>query len=118
MPVPGNLMTHSTVALGVAERDTIVNVTADADYTVRLQDRFVRCSGTGSNTSTITLPPVALASGMVVSISANIASTAAITVAHAGDSENWTNLTLDTDEDRATLMSNGNEWVVLENAIA
>jgi hypothetical protein len=106
-----------TTELGVSQRGKIVFKTAAA--TIGLNERTIKCTAnTATDSYTLTLPSVSDAMGMIFSFSATIANAKVITVAHAGDSENWTNLTLDTDNDRATLYSNGVAWCVIENAIA
>lgn len=73
--------------------------------------------GTNTATATATLPPVSKAKGQRVTVVA-VDCAGGITLQDQDDSENWSDLTLDTDADRATLESNGYQWVVVENAIA
>ncbi len=72
--------------------------------------------GTNTATATATLPPVAKAKGQRVSIVGDDVA-GGITLQDQNDSENWTDLTIDTNADRVTLESNGRQWIVVENAI-
>ena len=73
--------------------------------------------GTDTATATATLPFVAEAKGQTVTV-VGIDVAGGITLQDQNDSENWSDLTIDTNADRVTLFSNGQQWVVVENAIA
>jgi hypothetical protein len=89
------------------------------DYQVTLQDRAIRYDGSGTDANTITLPPVAKAAGLIITISATIADTAALTVQdYNDDSDVWADLTLDADNDRVALYSDGIQWWQFQNVIA
>jgi hypothetical protein len=99
-------------------RERIVWITNE-DYEVQLEDRAIRWSGTGQAANTITLPPVAKAKGLIFTISATIAGSAALTVEdYNDDSDVWSDLTLDADNDRVALDSDGIQWWEFQNAIA
>jgi len=115
----GLLNRHQNIALGVPERDLQRFATLnELAIEMTLRDQFLRVSGSSTTSTTITLPSVAEAAGLTFTITANIADTAVYLLQDRDDSLNWTNLTLDADEDRVTLYSNGREWVVVENVIA
>lgn len=81
-------------------------------------DNRVHCTSNTANPSyTVALPPVADASGQTIAIRATIANAQAVTVSDAGDSDDWANLTLDTDGDGALLYSDGAKWWVVSNEI-
>jgi len=109
------------MATGVLERDGYVFPTANADYQITIRDRVVRATISGANTPTFTLPPVAEAVGLTITVSVDRADTAALTLEDYGsvDSFDWGgDYTLDADEDRITLYSDGRTWVVVDNQIA
>lgn len=89
------------------------------DYQVQLEDRAIRYDGSGQDANTLTLPPVSQAKGLIFTISATIADSAALTVEdYNDDSDVWTDLTLDADNDRVALYSDGIQWWEFQNAIA
>jgi len=89
------------------------------DYQITLQDRAIRISVSGSDTWTLTLPPVGKAAGLIFTISVTVADTAQVAVAdYNDDSDVWTDLDMDADNDRVCLYSDGIQWWQLQNAIA
>ena len=108
-------------ALGVLSeatpQGTYVELSAATQLTV--QQRRVKATANTANPSwTLTLPPVVEAAGLLFSIVSVIADVQAVTVTDAGDDANFVDLTLDTTDDAALLMSDGNRWWVLVNDIA
>jgi len=99
-----------------ADQD-IVRVTAAK--TLRVDERFIHATAnTATDSYAITLPGVAAAKGNQFSITVTIANSKVVTVQDQNDSEDWTDLTLDADEDAVVLYSTGIRWTILENAIA
>lgn len=87
--------------------------------TLAAYQTFVRgTANTASDDWTLTLPPVAEARGLMYSIVATIANAKTITVTDGGDDSNFSDLTLDTDDDHVVLWSDGERWHVLLNGIA
>ena len=66
----------------------------------------------------VTLPPVAKMAGKFVSCQVVDANSEALTLQDADDSQDWTDLTLDADNDGALLFSDGIKWWVVTNDIA
>lgn len=75
-------------------------------------------ANTATDSYAITLPCVATAANMMLSVWANIANTKAITLQDQNDSLDWTDLTLDTDNDHVVLWSDGRRWHTMLNGIA
>lgn len=106
------------------ERDQVPqsnqNVFVTAARTIALHESVLHCTAnTATDNYTVTLPSVAEAAGLTFSIRALlIANSKAVTIAHAGDSVSWTNIVLDATGERATLRSNGSQWVVEESVVA
>lgn len=95
----------------------LIGVTAARTLTVH--ERVVRCTAnSGSGSYAITLPPVNEAQGLTFTIQATIADSEAVTVQDQDESEDWTDLTLDTDEDAAVLYSDGRKWWPIHTEIA
>lgn len=91
-----------------------------AAVTLGLNNRFVRCTAnTATNNYSITLPPVAEAVGIKISIHATlIANSKAVTVQDQDDSQDWSDLTIDVTADGVLLFSDGMKWWHLANDIA
>ncbi len=70
-------------------------------------------ANTATDSYTITLPPVSECAGRLYSFIVTIANSKTITLAHHGDSVNWTNLAFTATNDRALLYSDGLMWYVL-----
>lgn len=80
----------------------------DDDTTLTVRDRVV----VGDGSLTATLPPVADAVGMTFTFANETGDTATLTIEHAGDSVDWSNITL-ADTKTAVLMSDGRRWHTL-----
>lgn len=81
-------------------------------------DIFVRATAnTATDSYSITLPYVAEAAGMVVTVSADIANSKVVTLQDADDAEEWSDLTLDADDDYVVLYCDGYFWHTLVNGI-
>ena len=97
---------------------------ANTDYTLSTADPIVVDTTSltfvlAVSDFTITLPLVAEAKGCIYSIAGNIVTAVnVITIAHKGDSEGWTDLTLDTSGDCALLYSDGRKWWNIGGTIA
>lgn len=90
-----------------------------AAATLALYQQYVHATGNTANGSfTVTLPPVAAAKGLTFNVTVTIANSKIITLADQDDSEDWSDLTLDADDDSVTVYSDGHRWHVIENAIA
>lgn len=91
-----------------------------AATTLRPEQTMVRVTSNTTYPSwTLTLPPVAKAQGRLFSIIATIANAQAVTVTSQGDSDSFPgDFTLDTDNDRVLLYSDGEIWWVVSNVIA
>lgn len=91
-----------------------------AAVTLNLYNRFVRCTAnTATDNYSITLPPVAEAVGIIISIHAtSIANSKAVTVQDQDDSQDWSDLTIDVTADGVLLFSDGLKWWQLTNDIA
>jgi hypothetical protein len=101
----------------VAYDKEAVFLTAATSLTIR--QRVVHATASTTYPSwTLTLPSVAEAAGLTFSIVSSIANSQAVTVADAGDDANFSNLTLDTDDDAALLYSDGRRWWVVVSDIA
>ena len=70
---------------------------------------------TASGAFTVTLPNVTKAIGVMIILNKTDASINAATIAHGGGSEGWTNLTMDAQNDKAVLISDGVAWHILNN---
>ena len=95
-----------------AQHDKVVVdkfVDPSADYEMSTYDYVVR-PDTSSAAVTVTLPRVSEAKGRIYSIVARNGATNAVTVTHAGDSEGWSDITLNTDGAAALLYSDGMKW--------
>jgi len=101
----------------VPQHEKIVEITAATQLTIRQQNVRV-VAATAYPSWTLTLPSVSEASGLTFSIVSSIANSQAVTVTDAGDEGNFSDLTLDTDDDAALLFSDGLRWWVLVNDIA
>jgi len=108
----------------LSESDKMLFYTPEADDDTRqleVHEQVVRISN--EHTLLLSLPSVAEAAGLEYSISVD-SDTAAVTLTDFGaatvhDSINWEgNYTLDAEEDRIVLKSDGREWIVVENQIA
>jgi hypothetical protein len=94
----------------VPRRGQIVFLTNE-DHECSLSDRAIRWTGSGTADNTITLPPVGKAAGLTITISATIADTAQVTVEdYNDDSDVWTDVVLDVDNDRMIVYSDGVQW--------
>ena len=101
----------------VAFDKNVAYLTAAVSLTIR--EQVVRVTAnTASDDWTLTLPSVAEAAGLLFSIVSTIANAKTVTVADAGDDADFSNLTLDTDDDYAVLWSDGLRWYVLTDGIA
>jgi hypothetical protein len=98
--------------------DRYVDLTAA--YTMKTYDQVVRVTATiATDSYTVTLPPVSLASGRFYALVARLCNSAkTVTIAHAGDSENWTNITFNGKGDRVLLYSDGKQWHSIANVAA
>jgi hypothetical protein len=109
-------LTRETIGVGVPQRDMIKDI--NAAYTAKPWDRLIHGTvNTANDSYTLTLPPVSEMAGAIVSIWATVANSKVLTVAHAGDSLQWTDLTMDTDNDHSLLYSDGLRWHVIKNGI-
>lgn len=96
-----------------------MHLDVSAVTTLTPYQRRVRClANTATDSYTVTLPPASEAAGLIITIRAVIANSKAVTVAHAGDSQGWSNLTLGTDGDHVALYCDGISWYVIFNGIA
>lgn len=100
MPLPEKQVT-------LARNETAVTFITAAT-TLGLYQNVVRASSSGS-AYTITLPSVTEAKGMTFTFNATAIS-GNITIAHAGDSEQWTNIVLNGANDGVALFSDGRKW--------
>ena len=87
--------------------DKYVEVTSA--YTMSVRDYVVRASTSGG-AFTLTLPKVSEAKGRFYSIVKRSGGATALTIAHAGDSESWSNISLASDGANAVLYSDGMMW--------
>lgn len=111
----GNLKAVEEARMGANETPVVFKAAA---ATLTLDEQVVVCtvsSGTGSYS--LTLPAVASAQGLTFTVKV-IRSANALTLQDQDDSEDWSDLTLDADEDHVTLYSDGIRWSVIENGIA
>ena len=99
------------------QQDWIVDVTGAVTLTA--YQRTIRATAnTATDDYAITLPGVAEAAGLVVSIRATIANSKTVTVQDQDDSEDWGgDYDLDTDGDRIVLMSDGRSWLPIFSEI-
>ena len=90
-----------------------------ANYQMRTFDYVVRPDAdVGSGPITITLPSVADARGRIYTFLARDADgTNTVTIAHKGDSEGWSNVTLNNTGEKCVLYSDGVSWFVLMSAL-
>ncbi len=87
--------------------------------TLTLNQRVVRATvNTTYDSYTVTLPSVTEAAGLVFTIQVTVANSKALTLVDQDDSEDWSDLTFDTDADAAVLYSDGRKWWVILNDIA
>lgn len=101
----------------------VVKDIADSDdgetLALTVGDRVVRADLSGTSAVTVTLPPVQEARGMIFTIHATIADTAALTVQDNDESEDFDgDYTLDANGDALVLFSDGRKWFELANEIA
>lgn len=92
-----------------------------AARTLSVTERVVRCScATATGNYTIKLPNVSEAVGLIFSVVCTSAADGkAVTLAdNDSESEDWSNLTLDTTDDGALLYSDGRKWWIITNDIA
>lgn len=114
----------SQAAKNRAERDQVPDASQEVFVTaarsIALHESVLHCTAnTATDSYTVTLPPVALANGLRFSIRALlIANSKTVTIAHNGDSVSWTNIALDATGERATVLSNGTQWIVEESVTA
>lgn len=101
----------------VGFEDKVSYLSEATSLTIRQQVVRVTAN-TASGDWTLTLPSVSEASGLKFSIVSIIANAKTVIVADAGDDKDFSNLTLDTDDDHAVLWSDGLRWFVLFSAIA
>lgn len=96
--------------------------TVDDDKTLKVYERFVEI-GEDAGAITLTLPPVVEAAGLIYSIYVPTTGTSSSTDCtledYSDDSYDWQgDFTLDADDDRILLYSDGHAWTVLKNNIA
>jgi len=104
------------LANDVPQSSKVLYLLAAASLTVRQQ--VVRATAnTATGDYTVTLPPVADAAGLIFFIVSIIANSKTITVTDAGDESQFSDLTLDTTDDHAILISDGLRWYVVHNGI-
>jgi len=82
-----------------------------ATHKVLLTETRIFCDSTAA-AFTLTLPAIADAKGLTFSIILTVDG-GDVTIAHAGDSYNWTNLTMNDAEDGFLLYSDGLVWWIL-----
>lgn len=94
--------------------EKVVFVTATK--TLEPYEQCVRCTVTDALGSyTITLPNVSRCVGMIIAIHCILRTgSAAVTVADAGDSEDWANKTLNATGEGTLLYSDGRKWWELQ----
>lgn len=96
----------------------------NADFTsnarnIGLNEPVIHVTLANLDALTLYLPNVLEARGKVFSISVGLASgSASVTLADKDESYDWSDLTLDANNDNAHVMSNGRQWIVIYNAIA
>lgn len=79
----------------------------------------IRLSNAGAPTLTAKLPSVAHHAGPIEVVLDVLGGTGVVTLTdHDNDAVDWSDLTLDTLNDRVVLKSNGTSWAILENQIA
>lgn len=89
-----------------------------AAATLALYEQNVVCTvSADTGNYALTLPGVAAAAGITFTVKV-VRSANALTLQDQDDSEDWSDLTLDADEDHVTLRSDGIRWSVIENGIA
>lgn len=106
----------------VVRRDKVVDLdssdlTSSAYKLSPLETVVHATANTASDDWTLYLPPVSMSAGVILSVRATIANSKAITVTDVDDPE-WSDLTLDTDEDSFLAYCDGYRWWVLVNDIA
>ena len=90
-----------------------------AATTLAVYQSHVNCTANTTYPSySITLPAVAEAEGCLFEFMATIANSQAVTVQDQDDSDDWADLTLDTDNDYAAIYSDGRKWTIVDNEIA
>lgn len=103
-------MDHTSEQLQVVNKMTeVLAATTLKPY----QTLIMATANTATDSYTITLPPVAQCAGRVFSIYATIANSKTITIAHHGDSANWSNVALTVTADRLVVYSDGYGWITL-----
>jgi hypothetical protein len=98
-----------------AEHGVVVDKFTDvtSDYSMTSRDYVVRADAT-AGALTITLPSAADAKGRIYSILARVADAAnTVTIAHKGDSEQWSNIVLKIAGAQCLLYSDGIYWSAL-----
>jgi hypothetical protein len=90
---------------------------AATDVTLATYERVVRATQLTASIS-VTLPPVSAMEGKFVSCQVVNANSKVLTLQDADDSQDWTDLTLDADNDGVLLYSDGIKWWVVTNDIA
>lgn len=113
-------MGQVTAEKGLAYRDTVKRITAVATtgiaYAMLIGDREVIITMTSGVTYTLTLPPVALVAGQVITVSyIEDAATVTdnLTITDAGDDAIFGDITLNATKEQAVLLSTGERWYVL-----
>lgn len=88
-----------------------------AATTLKTYETVVRASQLAASFA-VTLAPVSKMRGKFVSVQVVNANSQAMTLQDANDSQDWTDLTLDANNDGVLLFSDGLKWWVVTNDIA
>lgn len=99
----------------VYNHDDFIKRDVAADLSLTLGHRTVRVLADGtSGPIVLTLPNVSEAAGMIISIYAQTAdATNTVTVQDQNESEGWSDVVLNADDEGLVLMSDGLKWVEL-----
>ena len=110
-------LTEQSVLTGKSQRARQLNVSAATSITVGTS-LVHATANTATDSYSLTLPNVSEAAGMLINFRATIANSKVVTVQDNDESLEWSDLTLDTDEDYTLLYSDGERWHTLVDGVA
>lgn len=97
----------------IAQYGQLEVIQVSATKALTLYEKFLHIA---NGTYTITLPPVAQCTGMLIGGSQTDSGTNTVTIAHKGDSAGWTNLVVNAINEGFLVWSDGRRWHVLTGA--